>query len=81
MADVGAALQWHTQHGLAKLGARFHIHLVVGQPHGDLRHLGRKFFVLNAVKLIDINLEKVKHMANAAAKMTGRAHHVELQFA
>src|SRR5450830_157278 len=81
VADVGAALERHAQHGFAKLGARFHVHLVVGEPHGNLRHLGREFFVFDAVKLVHIDLEKVKHMADAAAKVASRAHHVELQLA
>src|SRR5450830_227870 len=81
VADVGAALERHAQHGFAKLGACLHVHLVVGEPHGNLRHLGREFFVFDAVKLVHIDLEKVKHMADAAAKVASRAHHVELQLA
>ena len=43
--------------GIATIAAAF-------WPHGDLGHLRGEFFVFNAVELVHVHLEEVKHMAD-----------------
>ena len=78
MPDVGALDQRNSQHRLAKLVARFHVHLVVGQPHRHLGDLGRELLDLDAVKLVHVDPQEVEHMAHPLAELAGRAQHVQL---
>ena len=77
VADMRALHQRDAQDGLAEDLAGLNVHLVVGQPHRDLRHLRREFLDLDAVELVDVDRDRLEDVAPALAEFLGGAQHLD----
>jgi hypothetical protein len=62
VADVRGLLQRQMLEVMAERLAGLQVHLVLGQPHRDLRHLRGELLDLDAVELRQADLEQLEHL-------------------
>lgn len=77
--DAGVLLQGDAGEVGAEFLTHHQVHLVVGEPEGDLGDLGGEFFDFDAGELVHVHRHQGVDVEQALAVVVGGAQHVQFE--